>query len=170
MPRFALDFFAHRLEAAYLTDPFHAFRVNLESVHPSEWDVRPSNPSIGPGSEFGPEPELSICDLTVHVAGAKQMYANRMFGDGSLEWDHIRPPSRQMSAVLIWLDENHRALVDGLARLEDDAELGAERLFPYRGPQPVGRLLSIVINHDLYHSGEINRQRALIRGSDGWER
>jgi len=27
-----------------------------------------------------------------------------------------------------------------------------------------------VINHDLYHSGETNRQRALIRGADGWER
>jgi uncharacterized damage-inducible protein DinB len=37
-------------------------------------------------------------------------------------------------------------------------------------PMPVREFVTIMINHDLYHSGEINRQRALIRGSDGWER
>lgn len=75
-----------------------------------------------------------------------------------------------MPSILDWLHENHRALVDGLAGLPDDAELGVERQFPYRGALPIGRLLSVVISHDLYHSGEVNRQRALIRGSDGWER
>jgi hypothetical protein len=32
------------------------------------------------------------------------------------------------------------------------------------------QLLTIMISHDLYHSGEINRQRSLIRGAEGWDR
>jgi hypothetical protein len=31
-------------------------------------------------------------------------------------------------------------------------------------------LIAMIGNHDLYHSGEVNRQRALIRGANGWER
>jgi hypothetical protein len=31
-------------------------------------------------------------------------------------------------------------------------------------------MIGIVINHDLYHAGEINRQRDMIRGAEGWDR
>ena len=43
---------------------------------------------------------------------------------------------------------------------------------PWRTPARMRRdhLLTIVMNHDVYHSGEINRQRALIRGAQGWDR
>jgi uncharacterized damage-inducible protein DinB len=99
------------------------------------------------------------------------MYANRAFGDATLDWPDLRmPPSRGMETVLAWLDDGHRALTDGLAALADDAELDEERTFPRRHPTPCRRLVTMMISHDLYHSGEINRQRALIRGAEGWER
>jgi hypothetical protein len=31
-------------------------------------------------------------------------------------------------------------------------------------------LIALITNHDLYHAGEINRQRALLRGAKGWDR
>jgi hypothetical protein len=169
MGRNVLDFFARHLEGAYRTDPFHALRRNLEAVRPEEWDIRPANPSIGPQGEFGTDPVLSICELALHVGGAKHMYANRAFGDGSLQWGQIPMPSFDMPAVLAWIDDGHQALAIGLETLTDDSALQASRLAPWNTPLRVEQLLSIVINHDLYHSGEINRQRGLIRGSDGWE-
>jgi len=120
MKRVAIDLWLNRLDAAYRNDPFHALRKNIESVRPAEWDVSPAEWSI---DEFGAQPELSICDLVWHVAGAKYMYADRVFGAATLEWSDIRPPSREMPALLAWMDEGHRALADGLAALSNDTEL-----------------------------------------------
>lgn len=168
MARIALDVFARRMEAAYRGDPFHALRRNLESVTPEEWSVRPASPSV---EVFGTQPELSIADIVLHVGGGKVMYAARLTGDEGLDWPDIRlPESREMAPMLAWLDEGHRALKAALAGLEDDTELGVERLAPWRRPLRTEHLLSTVINHDLYHAGEVNRQRALIRGAEGWER
>ncbi|MEX2226453.1 MAG: DinB family protein [Dehalococcoidia bacterium] len=167
MTRIAIETLVAQMEAAYRGDPFHALRKNVESVRPEEWSVRPASWSV---DEFGTQPELSICDITLHVAGAKFMYADRAFGDASLEWGDIRLPPLDMKPVLDWLDEGHRLLAGGLAALEDDAELSVERPAPWRLPMRRAQLMSIVMNHDLYHSGEINRQRALLRGAEGWER
>lgn len=167
MTRTAIDMLARQMNVAYRDDPFHAFRRNVESVRPEEWDVRPAGWSV---EEFGEQPELSVCDLVLHVAGAKHMYADRAFGDASLEWADIKPPPLDMESVLAWLDAGHRKLVDGLAALRDDDELVVERPAPWRLPMLREQLIAIVINHDLYHSGEINRQRALIRGTEGWNR
>jgi uncharacterized damage-inducible protein DinB len=168
MSRVAIEFLARRMEAAYRVDPFHALRKNLESVRPEEWAVRPAQWSA---EVFGDQPELSICDLALHVGGAKYMYADCAFGDASLEWGAIAmPPALDMRDVLEWLDAGHKLLADGLASLHDDDELHADRPAPWRVPMRRELLLGIVINHDLYHSGDVNRQRALLRGADGWER
>lgn len=168
MTRIAIELLIRRMDAAYRDDPFHALRRNLESVRPEEWGVQPATWSV---DEFGTQPELSICDLALHVGGAKFMYANRAFGDASLEWTDIAvPPTRDMASVLAWLEEGYHMLADGLAALGDDAELAAERPAPWRLPMRREQLLGIIINHDLYHSGEINRQRALLCGADGWQR
>ena len=167
MTRIAIEILVRQMEAAYRSDPFHALRKNVEAVRPEEWDVRPSGWSA---EEFGTDPELSIGDLVLHVAGAKHMYADRAFGDAALEWGEIRLPALGMDAALAWLDDGHRMLAAGLAALQDDAELGVERPAPWRIPMRRAHLISTIINHDLYRSGEINRQRALIRGTEGWER
>ncbi len=167
MTRIAIAVWEQRLEAAYRADPFHALRKNIESVRPDEWDVKP--PRTGDqkeGSLAGDE--LSICDLAIHAGGPKYMYANRAFGDARLEWTDITlPASRDMATVLAWMDEGHQHLVEGLAALQDDALLLEQRPAPWRTPMRVVALLGIIINHDVYHSGEINRQRGLIRHS-GW--
>ncbi len=155
------------LDQAYRNDPWSALRKNIASVNPDEWDIRPAGWTV---DEFGTDPELSICDIALHT-GAKYMYADRAFGDASLEWGAIKPPpSRGMEDVLAWLDEAQRLMMDGLASLDDDARLQDERQAPWRTPMRRGALIAIITNHDLYHSGEINRQRALIRGTTGWDR
>jgi hypothetical protein len=167
MGRAEIEVMRRMLEQAYRTDPWSALRKNLSSVRPEEWDVRPAEWST---DEFGTDPALSICDIALHT-GAKYMYADRAFGEANLEWETIvGPPSRSMDDVLAWLDEAQRLMMDGLASLDDDARLDEERQAPWRTPMKRRSLIAIITNHDLYHSGEINRQRALLRGAAGWAR
>ena len=72
--------------------------------------------------------------------------------------------------MLTWLDEGYDRFAGGLEGLLDDGELAVERPAPWRSPLRRDQLIVIVINHDLYHSGEINRQRSLLRGAEGWQR
>jgi hypothetical protein len=167
MSRIEIEVRRSMAEQAYRTDPWSALRKNLESVRPEEWDVQPAAWSV---DEFGTQPELSICDVALHT-GAKYMYVDRAFGDASLEWHTIKPPpSRSMEHVLGWLDEAQRLMMDGLASLEDDVQLDDQRQAPWRTPMKRRSLIAIITNHDLYHAGEINRQRALLRGATGWDR
>jgi len=167
MARIAIETMLRMAEEAYRTDPWSALRKNILSVKPEEWDVRPATWST---AEFGDEPELSICDIALHT-GAKYMYVDRAFGDASLDWGDIKPPgSREMADVLAWLDEAHRMMTEGLASLEDDAQLEEQRQAPWRTPMRRSALIALITNHDLYHSGEINRQRSLIRGATGWDK
>ena len=168
MSRVLINHFSAALEAAYRTDPFRAFRKNLDSATPEEWDVRPSDWSR---DEFGDNPELTICDLAFHVGGGLVMYANRAFGDATMGWGDIATAqSREKAMVLAWLDEVQAAFAAGLAALEDDAKLRELRPAPWGTPLARTQLIGLMPNHLVYHSGEVNRQRALIRGSSGWDR
>lgn len=168
MSRIAIETTLRQMDAAYRDDPFSALRRNVESVTPAEWHMAPETWSA---EEFGTQPELSICDIVVHVGAAKYMYANRAFGDETMQWGDVPlPPSFDMPAVLNWLEGGYRQLRDGLAALQDDEELRVEHSAPWNLPLKRAQLISIMISHDLYHAGEINRQRALIRGASGWKR
>jgi hypothetical protein len=168
MARTAIELILGQFRAAYRGDPFHAFRQNLAAATPAEWDIRPSDWSV---EEFGPRPELSICDVAFHVGGAMVMYGDRAFGEAKLEWGDIAvPDSRDMDAVLGWLDSVLGGFEAGIAALTDDSELAEMRQAPWRVPMRRDRLIGLMVNHQLYHSGEVNRQRSLIRGSTGWDR
>ena len=168
MPRVLINHYRAVFEAAYRTDPFHGFRGNLTSVTDAEWRVRPADWSR---EVFGGQPELSIRDLAFHVGGALVMYTDRAFGEAKLEWGDIAGPSGDdMETVLAWLDNAHAAVAAGLAALRDDSELAETRQTPWRTPLPRAQLIGLMPNHLVYHSGEVNRQRALIRGSSGWDR
>ncbi len=168
MSRVLIDHYRAVVEAAYRSDPFHSFRGNLSSAAAEEWDIRPAEWSA---EVFGERPELSIRDLAHHVGGALVMYTDRAFGDATLEWGDIRgPASGEVEAVLAWLDEAHAAFAAGIAALGDDAELGEMRQTPWRTPLVRAQLIGLMVNHMVYHAGEVNRQRALVRGSSGWDR
>lgn len=167
MARSRIESLLHMLEVAYRADPFGSLLGNIKSVSDAEWQIAPEEWSK---EEFGDTyPELSICDLVVHVGGAKRMHANRALGDGTMQWGGIPLPAAfDMETVLTWLDEGHRGLVAGLEALADDAELGVERAAPWGAPLRREQTITMMISHDLYHAGEINRQRALIRGAKWW--
>ena len=181
MPRAVLDLIAERLESAYRGDGFHSLRGNLESVLDAEWDVRPARPSV---EEFGAQPErlnpvigrwepwshLSIADLVLHAGIPKLLYAARVRGDLALDWaDIVLPRSHDRADMMAWLDDAHRTLQEAAAGLADDADLAIMRPVPSL-MRSLGDVLWTQVAHDLYHAGEVNRQRALMRGAEGWAR
>jgi hypothetical protein len=60
----------------------------------------------------------------------------------------------------------HEQLRAGIAALESDDELFRQRLSPFDGPQETRWIIARMMQHDLYHTGEINHIRALCQQDD----
>lgn len=149
MARTELDSLLTALDLAYRGDRFHSLVGNLEDVSDEEWAAVPGEHSV---EVFGTAPHLSIADVVGHVGAGKLMWENHPFGDGSLTWEVVGPGSRDRGEVMAWLDEAHERFVGSVEALGDDAELGVERMAHWRQPLETRRIITVVVNHDLYHS------------------
>ena len=114
-----------------------------------------------------------IAERTAHVGMFKFMYANHAFRDG--DFDYEAPPASPgrarlatLSAATEWLREGHSYLTSAVAELEDDAELAVPRKAHWGGMVATEALLTIMVQHDLDHAGEINHARALLQENDRW--
>jgi uncharacterized damage-inducible protein DinB len=136
---------------------WHSLLGNLKSVTPDDWLWVP------PGGR------RSIRDIVDHVGSAKFLYQHHAFGDAVLSWDDpIVEGGNRVSTIpsaLEWLRENHERMRQSILTL-DDAEL--LQLRPnFRGQLKETRwLIATMIEHDLYHSGEINHIRCLHQQDD----
>jgi hypothetical protein len=96
--------------------------------------------------------------------------ASKAFGDGSVDWDNpgsiptVDIPNNQQ--VVEWLSESHRQLRDRVAGLEDDAQLLEQRPSYWGEDREIRWQVNTMIQHDLYHAGEINHIRALHQEND----
>ena len=70
--------------------------------------------------------------------------------------------------VVAWLCEGHRRLREHVAALNDE-ELLRPRRTNKDEMKETRWIIAVMIEHDLYHAGEINHIRALRQGNDGWE-
>jgi hypothetical protein len=66
-----------------------------------------------------------------------------------------------------WLTEGQRRLRTSVAVLGDEDLLRLRRA-PWGELAETRWLISVMIEHDLYHAGEINHLRALHQETDGW--
>ncbi len=135
--------------------------ANLGSVDEASWEALP---------EGG---HRSIRDLTAHVGMFKFMYANHAFRDASFAYleDPATPPRARLAtptAAGEWLREGHAYLTSAIDELEDDAELDQPRMAHWGSMAPTEGLMTIMVQHDLYHGGEINHARALLQDNDRW--
>jgi hypothetical protein len=68
--------------------------------------------------------------------------------------------------VLRWLNEGQQRLRTHVVALQDDAELVALRPGNWGTMHETRWLINTMIQHDLYHAGELNHIRALCQGND----
>lgn len=153
--------FDHVLEEhGFGWDHWHSILWNLHNVKPEEWTQLP------PGGG------RTIREMVVHLGGTFLMYESHAFGDSSREWgnreiDGIGPGQTPEEAE-VWLRKTHAVLRNSVANLTDD-QLANMTKAPWGAEYEVRRIIELMIQHPLYHVGEINHIRALLQGNDDWD-
>lgn len=147
------------IDEAFDGTAWHSLLGNLRSVAPEDWTWLPAGG------------HRSIRDLVQHVGGCKYMYENHAFGDASLTWDHPLVDGEgvltSLETVMPWLREGQERLRQSIAGLSD-AELLRPRRTNWGELKETRWIIGVMIEHDLYHAGEINHIRSLRQRTDRW--
>jgi uncharacterized damage-inducible protein DinB len=157
MPQTAVNTLLYLMDNAFENSRPHALLNNLGTVTEADYDREHDG--------------RSIREMVRHLAAAKHVYNNFAFEDAAMTWptmqDRIYATDKSMSDDLEWLRHDQQVLRASLAAL-DDADLLTRRPVHMGGTLETRNILSIMIEHDLYHAGEINHLRALMQGTDHW--
>jgi len=171
MTRGQVEQLLYLMDQAFEEDGEHSLLRNLGSVPDECWLAAP------PGGS------RSVRQIVGHVGACKYMYDNFAFGDASMTWDDpagetganmeqlqsepnlAEEPS--IESLVEWLREGQRRMRENVAALSD-AQLLKPRRRPEGGTKETRWVIGVMIEHDLYHAGEINHIRALMQGNDRW--
>jgi hypothetical protein len=156
-----VELIAYLLDHAFEGGEFHGLIGNLRAVDEAMW----ATPL--PGSV------RTIGEIALHVGSSKVMYTDYAFGSASLTWESPEvepwpPADARMADVIDWLGRTHSALMDHVRAL-DDADLLTSRRANWGEEKETRWLLSTLLQHDVYHAGEINRMRSILAGEDRWK-
>jgi hypothetical protein len=161
MSRGAIEQYLYLMDEAFDAPGNHPLLSNLRSVRDDEWHT-----VVEPGGR-------SIFDIVLHIGECKYVYDNHAFGDATMTWG--RPdsiPSVERGAppdeIIAWLRRGQALLRGHVAELADDAELVRLRSANWGKSYETRWLINAMIQHDLYHGGEINHLRALLQHTDHW--
>jgi len=159
--RAALESLVELVIAAFDGDPHQSLWANLRRLREEDWIAIPN----GGGR--------SIADILEHLGWAKWMYQDYAFGSATLRGDlpPVAPPAngpRPRDELLAWLREGHARWLASVRELPDDGALREERLTNWGQRLPTRTIIQIMIGHDFYHAGEINRTRTLLQNDDRW--
>lgn len=158
MPTHIITHLVTLLDAGFDGPDWHSLLGNLRNVTEDDWRWVP------PGGA------RSIRDIAQHVGGAKFMYHSNAFGDRSLTWESplVLGEGRTdtLPDALDWLREAHARFRNAVAALPDDASLDTIRPHHSRPNVTAAWIIQVMLQHDLYHAGEINHIRALKQGDD----
>jgi len=162
MPRATVEQVLYQIDQAFdASEQDHSLLANLRSVPDDGWLWVPSGGA------------RSIFEIVRHVGECKFVYENHAFGDASMRWD--RPGTvptvgseTPRPAVIEWLSEGQHRWRASIANLDDDGQLLRLRRANWGREYETRWLVNVLIQHDLYHAGEINHIRALLQRSDGW--
>ena len=134
--------------------------ANLAGVDARAWRARPDGHV------------RTIESIALHVASCKAMYREYAFGGRSLTWEspEVQPWAEghsPMAAALDWLRQTHERLVADVSALTDE-DLVRPRFANWGELRETRWLLSMLLQHDAYHAGEINHIRSGFAGEDRW--
>jgi uncharacterized damage-inducible protein DinB len=158
MPQVAVNELLFLMDNAFENSRAHSILGNLASVTEDDY-------------AFTDREGRSIREMVRHLAAAKHVYENQAFGDASLFMpafqERIYESAASMAEDIEWLRHGHDQLRASVAKL-DDADLATERPVHAGGTRETRTIVSIMIEHDIYHAGEINHLRAVLQDNDYW--
>lgn len=159
MARDAVDQLLYLLDRAFDGREWHSLLGNLRAVTEADWRWVPRHG------------HRSIRDIVQHVGGCKLMYEDHASGAATLWWDDPAVGGGDALATrasaIEWLRESHDCFRRRVAAL-DDAGLSRPRLTNWGELKETRWIVATMIEHDLYHAGEINHLRSLSQRSDRW--
>ncbi len=160
-PMGAADLIAYLMDHAFEGGEFHSLMDNLRDVDEAMWRTPL------------PESVRTIGEIVLHVGSSKVMYRDYAFGSASLTWESAEvepwPPSEApMADTIRWLRDTHASLMVHVRALSDD-DLLKPRRANWGEDKETRWLLSTLLQHDVYHAGEINRVRSVLAGEDRWQ-
>jgi len=147
-----------RLTAGFEGSAEHSLLGNIRQIDGAGWRWKPRSG------------DRSIAGVIWHAGSAKYLWHSHAFGDGSVTWEHpLTAPSHAetMEDALAWIREGHRLFVESVASLSDD-DLPMMRRVHWGGQFPASFVINSIMQHDLFHAGEINHLRAPMQGNDRW--
>ena len=155
-----VELFDHSLDedpAEFDGNRWHSMMGNLYSCRPEDWDTLPAGAV------------RNIRELVQHVGGCYLMYENHGFGDRSMTWEDNTidglAPGGSIEDTLVWFRAAHRKFRESLASISDD-QLDELTYAHWGGQLPRRRVVDLMLQHGIYHAGEINHLRCLIQGND----
>jgi uncharacterized damage-inducible protein DinB len=155
------------LDRSFYEDPalyndrrWHSVISNLEPVRPEDWDALPEGA------------ERPIRELVNHVGKCYLIYENHCFGDGTLTWNagamtEGLPRQATPEQTIDWLRASHRKFSESLAKITDE-QLGEAGTGDWFEGHPRRDIVERMIQHGIYHAGEINHLRGTIQRNDAW--
>ena len=158
MPGPAIETYLYLLNRAFDSGE-HGFVRNLGGVDERYWDA------LAPGQPFG----RSIGYIAWHTAAGKHLYWDHAFGSktltGDITGEGVRNPRRTVSDVLDYARTWHAKWMESVSALTD-ADLESPTTAHWGQVLSMRRVIAAMIEHDLYHAGEINHLRAQLDGTD----
>jgi hypothetical protein len=164
MARAGIEQYLYLMDAAFAGPDWHSLLANVRALKADDWLWLP------------PDGARPIAEMVAHVGACKYMYENHAFDDAALQWGQPLTSERRLSAVtpaavdelIAWLEAAQRRLRMSVDALADDAELLKLRRTNWGEMKETRWIVKSMIEHDLYHAGEINRMRALRQRNDRW--
>jgi uncharacterized damage-inducible protein DinB len=158
--RIAVDALVRMADSAFDGQHWHATMRNLGSLREDDWDWVPA------------QGERTIRELVSHIGACKLIFASQLFGDGSIDWDDPESTKRDraegsVAEAIAWLRWTHEVFRDGIASITD-ADLSTTPSGYWGKPTELQWSIEVMIQHEVYHAGEINHTRAQHHGDDGW--
>lgn len=150
----------HTLEESpdqFGTQHWHSLLWNLHNVRQEDWDTQPA-----PGSR-------TIREIVTHIGIVYLAYESHIFGDGTRSWDDPTidgvTPGSDPEEMMTWLRRTHAQFRNSVASLTDSR---LSEPTSWGEPWTYQRVIEILIQHPIYHIGEINYARAILQGNNDW--
>lgn len=133
---------------AFHTSPWHSLKAALEDLSEDVFVWQP------PRHTGFPWLNGSIRDIVYHVTGDKLIQINHAFGDSSLNWENVALSKAAKTKMLCDLRDAQDRVVQTLEE-RTEASLG-DKVSSWGGKtMPADDLFLMLIEHDIYHAGQI---------------
>ncbi len=161
-----VEFLLARLDDAFYKSRWHSFKSAVEGLTQEEASWKPPKyESPKPWNFSG-----RILDLIYHLGADTLFQLNQIFGDRTLTWevlhDRFKAKGGDLKAALKLAEEGYQALREKLSSLTD-SELEERRKTASEREITAERFFVMLIEHHIYHAGQINYIRGLYAGAKG---